>query len=70
MDATPSMERLVTVRQASRLLGVGRHVLYKAAEAGELAIFDPGGWARVRLSDVAAWLERTRRVPRSARGGA
>jgi hypothetical protein len=30
-DATP-VEALVTVRQAARLYGVGRHVLYRAAE--------------------------------------
>jgi excisionase family DNA binding protein len=55
VDATPPIERLeplVTVRQAARLLGVGRHVLYRAAEAGELAIFDAGGWARLRMSDL------------------
>jgi excisionase family DNA binding protein len=66
VDATPPVERLVTVRQAGRLLGIGRHVLFQAAERGELSIFDPGGWARVRLSDVQTWLERTRRVPRGA----
>jgi hypothetical protein len=31
-----------------------------------LTIFDPNGWARVKLSDVERWLERTRRVPRGA----
>ena len=66
MDDAPALERLVTVRQAARLLGVGRHVLFRACEDGELDIYDPGGWARVRLGDVAAWLERTRRVPRGA----
>jgi excisionase family DNA binding protein len=68
MDATSPLEieRLVTVRQAARMLGIGRHVLFQAAEHGELAVFDPGGWSRVRLSDVQAWLERTRRVPRGA----
>jgi excisionase family DNA binding protein len=64
MDVTPAVEPLVTVRRAARLFGIGRHVLFQAAERGELAVFDPGGWARVRLSDVQAWLERTRRVPR------
>jgi excisionase family DNA binding protein len=55
------VERLVTVRQAARLFGIGRHLLYRACEAGELAIFDPGGWARVRVSDVERWLQGTRR---------
>ncbi len=68
MDATPAVERLVTVRQAARLFGVGRHLLFQAAERGELEIYDAGGWARVRLSDVEAWLEHTRRVPKGAAG--
>ena len=58
------LERLVTVREAARALGIGRRLLYRAAERGELAVYDPGGWSRVRLSDVAAWLERTRRPPK------
>lgn len=61
MDATPEIEPLVTVRSAARMLGVGRHVLYRAGDAGELAIYDAGGWARVRPSDVLAWLEQRRR---------
>lgn len=64
MDATQPVEKLITVRHAARMLGIGRHVLYRAGEAGELPIYDAGGWPRVWLSDVAAWLERTRRVPR------
>jgi excisionase family DNA binding protein len=61
------LERLVTVREAALLLGIGRHLLYRAAGLGELSLYNPGGWSRVRLSDVAAWLERTRRLPRSER---
>jgi excisionase family DNA binding protein len=70
MDAPAAdVERLVTVREAARLLGLGRHLLYRAAEDGALAIYDPspGGWSRVRLSDVAAWLESTRRLSRAER---
>jgi excisionase family DNA binding protein len=67
MDAPPvDVERLVTVRQAARLFGIGRHLLFQAAERGELDVFDPGGWARVKITDVQRWLERTRRVPRGA----
>jgi hypothetical protein len=61
-----AVEELVTVRRAARMFGLGRHLLFKAAEAGELAVYDAGGWSRVRLSDVAAWLERQRRGPRGA----
>jgi excisionase family DNA binding protein len=67
MEATtPDAEKLLTVREAARRLGLGRHTLFKACERGELTIFDPNGWARVKLSDVERWLERTRRVPRGA----
>lgn len=62
MDA-PAVEPLITVREAARILGIGRHILYRAAEAGQLTIYDPGGWSRVRLSDVEEWLARTRRRP-------
>ena len=60
--AEPTVQPLVTVRSAARLLGVGRHVLYRAAERGELPIYDPGGWARLRLSDLQAWLEKIGRA--------
>lgn len=64
MDGTPPVEKLVTVRAAARLHGISRHLIYRAGEVGDLPIYDAGSWPRVRLSDVAAWLERTRRVPR------
>ncbi len=71
MDATPpgehAVEPLITVRSAGRLLGVGRHVLYRAAELGELPIYDAGGWARLRLTDLEAWLATTKRRPGGAR---
>lgn len=66
MNGNPLIEPLVTVRQAARLLNIGRHVLYRAAEAGELTVFDAGGWSRIRLSDLEAWLEKTKRLPRGA----
>jgi excisionase family DNA binding protein len=66
MGGTQPVEKLVTVREASRLFGISRHLIYRAGEAGELPIYDAGSWPRVRLSDVTAWLERTRRVPRGA----
>ena len=66
MAVSAPVEPLVTVRRAARAVGVGRRVLFRAGEAGELPIYDPGGWARVRLSDVTAWLERQRRAPRGA----
>lgn len=66
MESGRPVEPLVTVREAARQFGIGRHVLEQAAALGLLPVYHPGGWSRVRLSDVAAWLERTRRVPRGA----
>jgi excisionase family DNA binding protein len=66
MDAARQLERLVTVRQASRITGVPRHLLYRAAEAGEIEVLDIGSWPRVRLSAVERWLATQRRVPRGA----
>jgi excisionase family DNA binding protein len=67
MDAPAAdIEPLITVRAAARRLGLGRHLLFQAGERGELAIYDPGGWARVKLSDVQQWLGRTRRGPGAA----
>jgi hypothetical protein len=67
MDASRPVEPLVTVRRAARAVGLGRHLLFQAAERGELAVFDAGGWARVKLSDVEAWIARTRRAPAAQR---
>jgi excisionase family DNA binding protein len=66
MDAaTPAtVEHLITLRAAAKAFGVGRHLLYRAAEAGELEVLDIGSWPRVRLSAVQQWLESTRRLPR------
>jgi hypothetical protein len=60
MDATPPVERLVTVRAAARAVGLSRHLLFRAGELGQLPIYFTGSWARVRPSDVLAWVERTR----------
>ena len=65
MDGAPEPERLVTLRAAAKAFGLGRHLLYQAAERGELEVLDIGSWPRVRLSDVHRWLEKTR-VPRGA----
>ena len=67
MDGIQPVERLVTVREAARLLGISRHLIFQADSRGELAIFEPGRWARVRLTDVGRWLERTRRRPGGGR---
>lgn len=68
MDGTPAtVEPLVTVREAARAFGISRHLIFQAGARGELAIFEPGRWARVRLTDVGRWLERTRRRPEGTR---
>jgi hypothetical protein len=66
MDAAPAVEPYVTVRRAARAFGIGRHLIFHAAERGELEVLDVGGWARCRVSAVQAWLESTKRLPRGA----
>jgi hypothetical protein len=46
MDGIQPVERLVTVREAARLLGISRHLIFQASSRGELAIFEPRRWAR------------------------
>jgi excisionase family DNA binding protein len=53
---------LVTLREAARRLGLGTRQLYRAArDRGEIAVYDIGGWPRVRWLDVLAWVESQRR---------
>lgn len=62
METTRPVERLLTVRGAARLLGVGRHVLFRAAE------FDAGTARIVRtLADDGQSLDSPKgnRVARS-----
>jgi len=61
--AQTELARLVTVRQASRLLGIGQRQLRRAIAEDELKVFDIGAWPRLRWSEVLAWVEAKRRPP-------
>ncbi|ACY48968.1 helix-turn-helix transcriptional regulator [Rhodothermus marinus] len=50
--------RLLTVKEACRLLNVSRSLLWKARKRGELRAVYLGRAVRFRLSDLEAWLEQ------------
>ncbi len=52
---------LVTLARAARRAGLGRRQLLRACAAGELPVFDLGGWPRVRWVDVVVWITRHER---------
>ena len=58
----PDLE-LLTLPQAARRVGVSDRLLRDAIESGALPVFhlSPGGWPRVRASDLRAWIEAARR---------
>ncbi len=71
MDANETDRALVTVREAARHHGIYPRQLWRSIRDGSLPAYQIGGWQRVRLADVEAWLE-TRRVRLSrttAQGG-
>jgi excisionase family DNA binding protein len=71
MDANETDRALVTVREAARHHGIYPRQLWRSIRNGSLTAYQIGGWQRVRLADVEAWLE-TRRVRLSrttAQGG-
>ncbi len=53
----------VTIRQASRLTGIGQRQLRRAITAGELEVFDVGAWPRLSWSTVLDWLHSKKRAP-------
>ncbi len=47
-----------TVREAARLLGVGRGALAAAIRSGDVRAYRPGRrWTYVRLAEVRTWME-------------
>jgi hypothetical protein len=52
---------LVTLPEAQRRTGLGLRQFRRAIETGALAVFDVGGWPRLRWRDVLAWIESNRR---------
>ena len=53
-------EELISVHEASRLLGVPRSWIYFAAHDGRLPGFKVGKYWRFRCSELTAWLEQQR----------
>lgn len=51
-----------TIPQAAKRLGIGRRQLKRATEVGDVAVYQVGGWPRVRWSEVLRWIE-SQRVP-------
>ncbi len=62
MDAIKPDRALVTIPEAARHYGIFPRQLWRSIRDGSLPAYQIGGWQRVRLADVDAWLE-TRRVP-------
>jgi hypothetical protein len=56
-----SDEELITRPEAYRRTQC-RRALARAIEAGEIPLYDLGGWPRLRWSDVLSFIESTRRA--------
>lgn len=59
-DAARTPE-LATLPRVARELHVGVRQLRRAVRAGELPVYDVGGWPRVDRADVVRWLAGRRR---------
>ena len=60
-------ERLLSARELAELLGFSASTVVDWAEAGKVPAFKLGGRLRFRVSEVEAWLERSRLEPSVAR---
>ena len=52
----------LTRPNAAKRAGIGLRQIRRAIEAGELPVYDVGGWPRLRWSEVVAWIEDQRRA--------
>lgn len=60
MNANNPDRALLTVREAARYHGIYPRQLWRSIRDGSLPAYQIGGWQRVRLADVDAWLESRR----------
>jgi excisionase family DNA binding protein len=61
---------LVNVREAAKMLGIGRSKLYELIAAGEIASIRIGAVRRVVVADLTAYIERSLTTQgRKQRGG-
>ena len=51
----------VTMPRAARETGIGLRQFRRAVEAGDLPVYDVGGWPRLKWEEITAWLDRRRR---------
>jgi hypothetical protein len=61
---TDDPDRLVTVGPAAKHYGIGPRPVRAAIRRGELATYQIGQWTRIRLGDLAAWIESHRQPAR------
>ncbi len=57
----PTRDDFPTRPEAARRLGIGLRQIRRACERDDIAVYEVGGWPRVRWVEVLAWIERTRR---------
>ena len=69
MDRMASTE-FVTMPEAQRRTGLGLRQLRRAVTDSTLAVYDVGGWPRLRWREVLAWIESTRRPAEHRAAGA
>ena len=57
-------DSFLTIPKAAKRLGIGRRQLKRAIVAGEVSVYQVGGWQRVRWDSVIHWIE-SQRIPAS-----
>jgi len=58
---TPTADTLSTVRREAKRHRIGERQIRRAIADGELAVYQIGGWPRLKPSDVDRWIETRRR---------
>ena len=58
--ASDALPELMTLPEAARRAGLGVRQLRRATQVGEWAVYQVGGWPRVRWTEVLRWIEAQR----------